>query len=258
MPATDPEFYERVWQLEASTLDADLVLLAFFVGNDFRLGLLRELRDDPESPLARHSIVYRMIRNVVTILSADLEAVADNSPDHNKDRDLEPGFELEGWPAHYARRPGRLSAKALLRIMTDRSKIADLSRRKQFDVMFHPTVGVLRSTVEEITESGARCLIVIIPARFQVNAEDQRRILEGLNASAEIFDWGLPQRLLRTYFEKHGIAYLDLLPGSLEEAEHSSLYRDGDTHWSIAGSTFAAESILDHFRRHPELVSGKD
>ena len=70
-PAVGPRFELRLWELEGRRLDADLVVLAFFVGNDFTDEAGVPLERGLDAGLARHSLAFRLLRNLVRLRTVE-------------------------------------------------------------------------------------------------------------------------------------------------------------------------------------------
>ena len=63
-PGVGPQFELRLWELERDLLEPDLVILAFFVGNDFTDDEEHELQGASQTPLVQISFVFRLVRNL--------------------------------------------------------------------------------------------------------------------------------------------------------------------------------------------------
>jgi hypothetical protein len=101
---------------------------------------------------------------------------------------------------------------------------------------------VLADFRDEVEAAGVEFRVVVIPDRFQVNAGERAEILARLGMGADAFHpWDMPQRRLAAFFEREGIAYLDLLPAYLADGEET--YAPDNTHWNVRGSALAADRI---------------
>lgn len=82
--------------------------------------------------------------------------------------------------------------------------------------------------------AGVPIVFMIIPDRVQLSAT----AFAGLPAEV-----GKPQRLLIEFFEREGMAYVDLLPWLREQAGGGELYFPLDAHWNARGHGLAAERL---------------
>jgi hypothetical protein len=249
MPAVGPAFYRQDWQLEGSTLNADAVIVAFFVGNDFNPQ--RPVIDAP-SWLVRTSLLARFVRNVSRVYAAELEVTEDLEMPVIADG--RGGYEVEGWAETWARRPPAMSPEKLLEVQIHRSWIYDRSRQAGFALVFERTALILKALADDVADSGASMLVAVIPDRLQVYSREQQVLAESLGQDEASFDWDKPQRELATFFEQEGIAWIDLLPAFRTASEGATLYGRGDTHWSPDGCRLAANLIGDALRARPEWL----
>jgi hypothetical protein len=249
MPAVGPAFYQLAWQLAGSTLDADAVIVAFFVGNDF--SPQRPVADGP-SWLVRTSLLARLVRNVSRVLLAELEVAGELEAPVVTDG--KGGYELEGWAETWAKRPPTMSAEELRLIESRRSWIFDDLFQAGFKGVFRRTALILKALADDVASSGASLFVIVIPDRLQIEEQDRQALLQSLGKDAASFDWERPQRELGLFFEREGIVWLDLLPAFRAAGEGAKLYGEGDTHWSPEGSRLAADLIRDALRARPESL----
>ncbi|MCA9726986.1 MAG: hypothetical protein KC729_04830 [Candidatus Eisenbacteria bacterium] len=101
-------------------------------------------------------------------------------------------------------------------------------------------------------------VLVIIPTEVQVDAQVRRQVLDGLNLSADDFDFERPQRRLRDFASARGIECLDLLPLMRERHRtEGRLYVPNDTHWNDRGNHIAGEALAG-FITDRGLLTGKE
>ena len=115
---------------------------------------------------------------------------------------------------------------------------------------------VLERYKREANGGGARAMLLIIPSKWQVHAEDWAAFIEENDIDDE-GDWDLEQpneRLVRIA-RRHELPVLDLLPKLREAAEDGKrLYYREDVHWTPEGHAVAADA-LDEYIRQSGLLS---
>ncbi|MEW6756308.1 MAG: hypothetical protein AB1505_35855, partial [Candidatus Latescibacterota bacterium] len=111
----------------------------------------------------------------------------------------------------------------------------------RYEGMWELSGELLHAFRRRVEETGARLLVVYVPAIVQVEEEDWRskRELHGLVGE---FDPGKPSRQLARAAERHGFALLDLLPAFREAGRRQVLYYR-DSHWNAAGHALAGQLV---------------
>jgi hypothetical protein len=239
-----PRFELRLWQLEGSQLDADLVILAFCVGNDFQDGY-KEIHwsVSPGDWLADRSLFVRVVRNRWRMRQLEPGVPEPTRP---PGRDIAVahsagGFEVEGYA--YDPDAPTFSESAFLRVVHKRMRLVKKDRREEFDLAFERVTSVLRQLRDEVDAGGAELVLVMIPEEYQVDpamlALAARRHKDGISE----YDVDLPQRRLAAFCAANDIPCIDLLPAFRSAGARESLYKRRDTHWNIAGNALAADRI---------------
>jgi hypothetical protein len=232
----------------------DLVLLAFFVGNDvgdnsieLQLdgkreaalkpyyvpaddGSLELLRPSPPPPtlfegiangLRLHSTVYNFVESgVLQKLGRD---------------DL-----IFAWRTLDALEPPRYQGNQVYRTrLTDDWRSA-----------WAITERLLGMVHDEATEHGIRFGLVIVPTRAQVNDQAWRGIAGGDGGRRAGLDRAFPNSQLQGIAGRIGAPLLDLvLPlQQAEQAGQGPLYYERDQHWTAAGHAVAAQAIMRFVR----------
>lgn len=88
--------------------------------------------------------------------------------------------------------------------------------------------------------------VVIIPDDSQVDDTLYRRILERTGDKESDYNRFCFQQILKDYLSAEQIGYVDLLPVFRSHPQPARLYVERDTHWSDAGNHFAAQSIAEY------------
>ena len=219
---TDPVDYLSMLVQEGLAFGPDLVLVNFFVGNDFES---REPRPYEYSFVATFVHALWQMSGArgpgVALPNGRVTEYRDDEPSMTLDRFLEVEVD-RSWV--YVRTTGRLAA-ATARAIEYLRAIRDISRR-----------------------AGADMAVVVIPDEVQVNADLQAQVVRSSGYATTELDFGLPNRAIAAELAADGIPMLDLLPIIQRQGRATRLYKPQDTHWNIAGNRVAAESIAAFLR----------
>ncbi|HJT22447.1 MAG TPA: hypothetical protein VJ746_18385 [Nitrospira sp.] len=90
--------------------------------------------------------------------------------------------------------------------------------------------------------------LILLPAEEQVDHELQRLYVQTRKGDAEDYDFGKPQQLLLEWGKVHDVPVIDLAPAFRSEARRRHLYVENDIHWNHEGNALAAEVIFDALR----------
>ena len=250
VPGTGTPFQFRLWQIEGQALDADLVILAFFVGNDFQdeLGSAPGLTGIADR-LSLVSYSWRLIRNLARVWIADPTETGKTASDpvrsHRSPRPDQGGYELPEFSARFQESRATMSEQEYLRVEAERMSICLTSERWKFDLRFRRVASLLRRFAEEIRDAGSELVVLIIPDEFQVDRALFSATAEFAGRAEDDYDLELPQEALRSLFDEHSISYVDLLDTFRQRALETRLYMVQDSHWNRAGNRLAAQHLLD-------------
>ncbi len=200
---------------EGMRLDPDLVLLCFYLGNDFRI--------HPQAGKGSGSYLKAFL-NYLFRVTPEYRGNARSGVEYD---DKKPTFTEE----------------AYLRVLRKRSP---QFRRDDSEILKNlPKAAIYLENIRRLCEhEGVELVVAILPDEVQVDPEVRRRLFESMPASRpEDFDFDLPNAVLIAELERQGIAYLDLLNTFRTEAETAPVYKIRDTHWNLRGNRVAADHI---------------
>jgi lysophospholipase L1-like esterase len=244
-PAVGPRFELRLWELEGERLTPDLVILGFFVGNDFTDEAGVPLSPSAEGFLVRHGLVFRLARNLVRLRAAGVSPVA--AAPEPPASPLAGGFELPGARESYDPEQGFFADRdAYLRTERERVMLCARSHRAQFERLLAAVTPVLVRLHRQVRASGSDLVVLIIPDEFQVAPELLAEVLTRFDIPPSEIDLDLPQRRLAEVLHREGIRFYDALPALAEETRERRLYEPQDTHWNAVGNGFVAERLADY------------
>jgi hypothetical protein len=220
IPGIGPNEYLALLMREGLGLEPDMVLLSFFIGNDFK-----DTRQERRSMLT-YSYVLSFLKYVI-----DLNRKIENIVVHGA------GTYDDNVPV--------FSDAAYLSLERDRSYIY-VKGNIDFERDFDEALSALQRIKAMCNRNGIKLSIVIIPDELQVDVDLKERVLREFKIAPESLDIELPNKRLVDALQRQGIDYLDLLPEFVAASSRERLYRPNDTHWNIRGNTLAAELITRH------------
>jgi hypothetical protein len=226
IPGAEPKDYLSLLVAEGLAFEPDIVLVGFYIGNDF---------EAPERKAYEYSYVATFIRFLWQLRS--VEAPPSAWPDTFTDYD-------DGRPA-FAR-------ERFLEIEADRAQIFMVGNTEFGDAVSR-VAGDLREMQAVCSRSGADLYVVLMPAEVQVDTTLQEEVMRAHRSGRDAFDFAQPNRLLAAALSNAGIAFVDLLPVFMEHSRTTRLYKPQDTHWNIAGNRVAADALTAFVRR----ISGR-
>jgi hypothetical protein len=215
IPGTSPRDYLSVFLHEAFDLEADIVLLCLFVGNDF---------EESQRPPLIQSYVASLIRYLIIRQQFWNGHVVHGVKTYDDDEE-------------------RMPERTYLEIATARSHVF---RRHDtaFRETFHNTVSYVKHIRDLCRQQHSDLLVVVLPDEMQVDDELQRKVMSQVPAHPDEWDFRLPNRLLASELDTLGIKSIDLLDAfKTISSPHSRLYRRNDSHWNIAGNRIAADNL---------------
>jgi len=219
---TEPRDYLSILVREGLAFAPNLVMVGFFIGNDFESARRKPYEYSYVATLA-YSLWRIWDAEALDLVRADTGAGSydDDQPTFSRNRFLE--------------------------IAVDRAKIyraddaglrAPLTR----------AAALLRDMRDVSKRAGADFLVVMIPDEVQVDTALQDDVLRALGSSRDQVDFRIPNRLLARELTADGISFVDLLPVFESEARQARLYKPQDTHWNLAGNRVAATAIAPALR----------
>lgn len=229
IPCIGPKEYLALLLREGLKLKPDMVMVSFFIGNDFITEAVTEKR-----PLYSYSYFVSLIHYLVHI-----------QPQFQ-------GGSLYG-AGEYCDTCSNFTHDAYLQLEYTRSFIY-AKKEKRFQQYFDDTCSYLSQIRDVCQKNDIALVVVIIPDEVQINLALQAEVKNTYFSHLSNEDWNitLPNELLTNKLDSLGIEYLDLYPSFAREATHQSLYRPRDSHWNIAGNQLAANGIQAHLAQYIE------
>lgn len=219
-----PKDYLSLFIREGLAFKPDLVLLSFFVGNDFSGARKHSFSD--------YSYVASLIHRVATVW-------------HNYEGNIIHG------KGEYCDDCPTMSADRFLKIEHSRSSIY-VKGNGRFPRSLENALFYLERVKNICKERGIDYVVAIIPDELQVDPELQREIRKKFHPNVDDGQWEttLPNRILARRLSESGIDNLDLYDEFAVVGARQRLYKLQDTHWNIAGNRLAAAAIAKHLQKY--------
>lgn len=215
IPSTGPGDYAALLMHEGLELNPDMVLVSFFIGNDFL-----EARQ-------RGIYTYSYVATTVKYL-IDVQTKFEGRVVHDR--------------AAYSDDEVRFTDEAYVELEKSKSGIY-LKRNEPLAGEFRDALSHLELMKAVCERRGIRFTVILIPDEVQVSQSLQQKVVLTFGLSEKEFDFTLPNRWLAARLRERNIDYLDLLEDFRAASTIKRLYIPNDTHWNIRGNHLAAEII---------------
>jgi len=251
VPGTGPPFQLRLFEIEGMRLAPDLVVLAFFVGNDFfdELGgaFVHGTADRVALALRARSLAWRLASNVLHLaIGLEPGAVPRSEPaatDAARARTGAGGYEIAEFARDFDEQAPSFTEDVYAEIEATRLSLCDARATSRFRTRLARVLETIDVLDENVRQSGARLAVMLIPDEYQVDPEVFATAARRAGMPAAAYDLERPQRELVPALAARGVPVLDLLPPSRRAAAAQPLYRARDTHWNAAGNRLAASEL---------------
>jgi len=214
-----PKEYLSLLVNEGLDLNPDMVLVSFFIGNDFQ-------QKRAERKLYTYSYVASFIDFVITVSRGYEGKILETD---SRYEDAEP----------------TLTDDAYISLERRRSKIFR-KQNTEFQESFAQTVQYLSEIKQQCDLHRAALAIVILPDEMQVNPALRARVFDSkLDERRDDFDFTLPNRMLVEKLNEMNIKYIDLLEDLTNAGGQMLLYKPNDSHLNIDGNELVARLIAE-------------
>jgi lysophospholipase L1-like esterase len=208
---------------EGLPLKPDMVVVAFFTGNDFP-GSKPEKR-----PLYSYSYIVTLLNYTLKITKKmDTKIIQKGKMVFCDDC---PTFDQATFTQYEGER-----------------SFIYVEGNRYFLKMFDRAVNWLDRMNAICEKKGIKFVVVILPDEIQVNKKLQADIRSKYHPAVGNDSWKIdqPNRMLTERLTSLGIDTLDLYPYFVQEATRQNLYKPRDTHWNKAGNQLAADILQDY------------
>jgi hypothetical protein len=219
---TNPGDYYSILTNEGANLKPDLVLLSFFIGNDFDVV--------KKAWIFRHSYMLTAL-NYIAKVAWKVNDFAGHQPycdtcNTFRDQDY---YQIEkeryeNWQYHIP-------------------ATGPIPQNGFFD----QTVTTLVRTRDYCKSQNAKFIVAIIPDELQVDSTLQQKLISNFYQKTNQlpYDVMTPTRQLTQRLKANQIPYIDMTDAFRAGAATKQLYKPADSHWNIAGNELAAQLLAD-------------
>ncbi|MAE69617.1 MAG: hypothetical protein CME06_04005 [Gemmatimonadetes bacterium] len=222
IPSIGPHGYLSLLIDEGLELQPDMVLVSFFIGNDFEQSKKKKAYE--------YSYVASLLHTMVN-LHTNYE-----------------GQVVHGNSAYCDTCPS-LDIDSYLAMEHSRSSIYLIDDAK-FPVDLENALYYLDHIHTLCKNNDMEMMVVIIPDEMQVNRELMEDVMDTYYPDLGLDEWdiSLPNRKLHSALDALGIDNLDLYDAYSTSSDR--LYLPRNSHWNIAGNQLAADTIQERIRKY--------
>ena len=243
IPGIGPGYYWHVLKKYGDKWQPDLVLLGFFVGNDFEeydfIMQRGPFIHEPYDPLRRWAgylqfrnlWLYKMIRGKL-IVAKELRRRAEEKKTAKKAQE------------------GTFSDQGYLEIEKNRIWIFAKDKQARLKKVWPKDTAILLKIQDWCVRRKVPLVIAIFPDQFQVDRKLRQEIYQTYHLRAADFDLTYPNGLIVDFCREHRLNCLDLLAPFQKLGASQTLYKLRDSHWNTAGNRLAADLIFQYLTAH--------
>ena len=248
--STAPQHYLSLLNQIGDSLEPDLVMVGFFMGNDF----LVDAEEDSFSSPWNSLMVYRVPVRFYRMSQANAQFVS-WVPKGEKPELIVPKH-FDDWRLEEPTMPRNM----FLTIQTNRARVFD---KAYDDKKYEYGCNYVRKIAEVARKKTGKPLVLFtIPDLNQVDPEFREEVDSFIekkkrykNWSTKRWDLEKPNRYLVRELTSDDIVVMDLLPAMQEaQIELESTYHKNNTHWNANGNRAAAEELGRLLREQWEQI----
>lgn len=231
----------------------DLVVLGFFMGNDFldadpnrkRIivnGLFIDISKRRELRVLGYPIIPRsrllmFIQQKYRIYEEEKKAALENR--------------------NQPKEPGSFSEDTYLDIERGRLEFFNLSRLR--DGSYQPRIDYILQSIAEmnalLNSRNIKLVVAVYPDEFQINEKLLRAVLDKYKLRRENYDLNPGQNMLKPFLDSKGIPLIDFTDRYRAEEKKQDLYLLRNTHWNSAGNQLAADILFADLSKRIENIN---
>ena len=247
MEAMGPGYYWHILNKVGDLIKPDLVLVGFFMGNDFEEAefyvYIGNFISEPKDLFKRfirydqfrHLRLYRLLKNKYT-------------------RYREAQLKKEEAKLQPAQPVGTFSQATFLEVERKRSWLFDKNNRELLNQQWRECSEVILKMKDWCDRRKIKLVIALLPEQFQVDRAVREAVLtQYKHIAEENLDLSYPDNLIVNFCRSRDIHCLDLLGPFQEQGKTRPLYAPRDSHWNAAGNRLAADLIFEYLGKNQLL-----
>ena len=252
MEGTGPGYYWHILHKYGDSFKPDLVVVGFFIGNDF-LGArfdiaIGDLIIEPNDIIERYSKYYKFYNWRLYKLFQNEYIRYRESRKIEQERKNSPLSQV-----------GTFSRDTFLRVEMERSLIFNKNNHGELNKRWQECADIILKMKKWCDKRKVELVIAIFPDQFQVDKELRDEVFDRYKDSnmtnIENMDLSYPNRLIINFCRGHDIHCLDMLEQFQEQGKNQQLYILRDTHWNSAGNQLVADLIFAYVETKQLLPS---
>jgi hypothetical protein len=243
MEAMGPGYYWHVMNNLGDLFKPDLIIVGFFVGNDFEEAdfsvYIGNFIIEPKNLYKRylkydqfrHWRLYRLLKNK-----------------YSRYRDAQ--LKKEEAKVQPSQPVGTFSETTFLEVEKKRSWLFDKNNWGLLNQQWRECSEIILKMKDWCDRRKIKLVIAILPEQFQVDQALRQAVLTKYEHIAkENLDLSHPDNLIVNFCRTHDIHCLDLLGPFQEQGKTRPLYSVRDSHWNDAGNRLAADLIFEFLEK---------
>lgn len=222
----------------------DLVILGFFVGNDFidadpdrKRIVVNDLYIDISKNKEHSLLGYPLIPQSRLLLFI-----------RQKYRIYMELRRAEREARSQRGQQGTFSEETFMNI--ERTRLEFFNSRYSHKGRFQPNINYILQSISEmdalLESRNIKYVVAIYPDEFQINESLLKTILEKYRLRKEDYDLNLANNSLKSFLEPKGIPFIDFSDRFRMEGKKQDLYLLRNTHWNSAGNQLAADILFEY------------
>jgi hypothetical protein len=249
MEAMGPGYYWHILQKYGDLFKPDLVLVGFFVGNDFQEAdffvFIGNLISEPKDITKRYSKYYQFRHwRLYRLLKNKYVRYREAEKRKQEAKTLPP------------QQIGTFSQDTFLEIEKKKSWLFDKNHQYLLKKKWDECSAIILKMKDWCDRRKIKLVIAIFPDQFQVDEKLREAVLTRYkNPAKKNLDLSYPDDLIMNFCRAHDINCLDLLGPFQEKGKSRQLYALRDTHWNEAGNRLAAHLIFRYLEENHLLPS---
>ena len=146
--------------------------------------------------------------------------------------------------------PGILSLETFLEVEKNRLSFCEKEDLEEgdWDKNINYVLGRISEMNRILQEKNIRFVVAIYPDEFQVNPQLFNQVVNEFELDPEDYEINCMQNILKRHLEAENIAYIDFTERFKAEQQKRHLYLLREPHWNSAGNQLAADILFENLR----------